>query len=102
MSATNLIGRVAHEDGQDAVVEVDNISRRFGSKLALDNVSLEVPAGELLALLGPSGSGKTTLLRIVAGLETADRGTVRYADEDVTTAPVRERASLQTWLGRPA
>jgi sulfate transport system ATP-binding protein len=52
---------------------------------------LEVPDGTLLALLGPSGSGKTTLLRILAGLDTPDIGTVRYRDEDVTAAPVRER-----------
>jgi sulfate transport system ATP-binding protein len=50
-----------------------------------------VPKGALLALLGPSGSGKTTLLRIVAGLEVADRGTVRHHDEDVTNRSARER-----------
>jgi sulfate transport system ATP-binding protein len=72
-------------------ISVREVSKRFGRFLALDRVSVEAPAGCLLALLGPSGSGKTTLLRIIAGLETPDAGEVFYQDEPVTARPARER-----------
>ena len=63
----------------------------YAEATAIDDLSLEVPGGSLLALLGPSGSGKTTLLRIIAGLEIADSGSVHYEDEDVTGSRVRDR-----------
>jgi sulfate transport system ATP-binding protein len=72
-------------------ITVRHLTKSFGTFVALNDVSLEVPDGELLALLGPSGSGKTTLLRIIAGLEVADSGTVLYHQEDVTHAAVRDR-----------
>ena len=70
---------------------IKDVSKSFGSFSALDKVSVEIPDGELLALLGPSGSGKTTLLRIIAGLEIADAGTVLHNNEDITHHPARDR-----------
>lgn len=57
-------------------IEIQNISKRFGDFVALDDITLQLPAGELTALLGPSGCGKTTLLRIIAGLEQPDQGRI--------------------------
>ncbi|HVU89527.1 MAG TPA: sulfate/molybdate ABC transporter ATP-binding protein [Pirellulales bacterium] len=72
-------------------IKVDNVNKRFGSFTALDAVSVEAEGGALTALLGPSGSGKTTLLRVIAGLESADSGTIYYENEDVTAQSARER-----------
>jgi sulfate transport system ATP-binding protein len=72
-------------------IQVRSLRKAFGDFVALDDVSLDVPGGELVALLGPSGSGKTTLLRIIAGLEPADGGTIHFHGEDATAQPVRER-----------
>ena len=72
-------------------IEARHIQKKFGSFTAPDNVSIRFPAGKLVALLGPSGSGKTTLLRIIAGLETADAGSVLFEGEDATSRSARER-----------
>ncbi|MBN2473656.1 MAG: sulfate/molybdate ABC transporter ATP-binding protein [Pirellulales bacterium] len=74
-------------------IAVEHISKTFGRFVALDDVSLTVDTGELVALLGPSGSGKTTLLRIIAGLEQPDRGSgpIRFHDEDVAQCNVGDR-----------
>jgi sulfate transport system ATP-binding protein len=72
-------------------IEVKNLAKRFGQTVVCDNLNLNIPSGELVALLGPSGSGKTSLLRIIAGLETPDSGTVLFNGEDTTHVAVRER-----------
>lgn len=72
-------------------IAVHDITKKFGTFTALDDVSLEFPAGDLIALLGPSGCGKTTLLRIIAGLEYPDQGTVLLGGENASDRHVRER-----------
>ena len=72
------------------MIQVCNVSKRFGGFQALEDVSLDVDGGTLTALLGPSGSGKSTLLRIIAGLEHPDTGEIKLAGEDATlVAPQR-------------
>ena len=76
-------------------IEIRNVTKRFGSFLALDDISLEIPDGSLTAVLGPSGSGKSTLLRIVAGLERPDSGEIRLSGEDATrVAPQRRNVGF--------
>jgi sulfate/thiosulfate transport system ATP-binding protein len=72
-------------------ISIRNISKRFGDFVALDDVSLDVPAGSLTALLGPSGSGKSTLLRIIAGLESPDAGEILLSGKDATALAPQKR-----------
>src|SRR5690554_6242062 len=72
-------------------IQVRGIHKQFGDFTALDNIDLDFPSGELVALLGPSGCGKTTLLRIIAGLEQSDAGQVLLEGEDASDTHVRER-----------
>jgi sulfate/thiosulfate transport system ATP-binding protein len=73
------------------MISVHNVSKRFGDFVALDDVSLEVPAGALTALLGPSGSGKSTLLRVIAGLEQPDSGRVVISGKESTKLRPQQR-----------
>ncbi|MBV6492891.1 MAG: Sulfate/thiosulfate import ATP-binding protein CysA [Turneriella sp.] len=72
-------------------IQIDALNKTFKNFAALSNVSLEVKHGELLALLGPSGCGKTTLLRIIAGLEFADAGSIRFDGTEVERLTAKER-----------
>ena len=72
-------------------IEARHVTKSFGSFVALSDVSLVIPDGELVALLGPSGSGKTSLLRIIAGLEAPDAGAILFHGEDTTHREARER-----------
>ncbi len=74
-----------------ASLTLDHITRRFAGQLAVDDLSLEIRAGELLALVGASGSGKTTTLRMVAGYETPDGGSIRLDGRDITALPPERR-----------
>ncbi len=73
------------------VVELTNISKSFDGKQIIDGLNLNVNHGEFLTILGPSGCGKTTVLRMIAGFETADSGSIRLADKDVTSVPAEQR-----------
>jgi len=72
-------------------IKLSGVCKRFGAFVSVDNVDLDIAAGELVALLGPSGSGKTTLLRIIAGLEAPDAGSVAFHGDDATDKHARER-----------
>src|SRR5690606_31643741 len=72
-------------------VSVKNIRKEFDRYPALNDVSLDIRSGELIALLGPSGSGKTTLLRLIAGLEQPTLGNIFFGDEDASRKTVQER-----------
>jgi len=74
-----------------AEIRMENVTKRFGDFVAVDDVTLTVEDQEFVVLLGPSGCGKTTLLRAVAGLGMADEGRISIGGKDVTYLPPRER-----------
>src|SRR6187401_1770493 len=72
-------------------IKIEGINKKFGDFVALDDVSVSLPTGQLTALLGPSGGGKSTLLRIIAGLDKADGGTISIEGVEATKLPPQKR-----------
>jgi sulfate transport system ATP-binding protein len=79
------------DESHSMSIEIRHVSKQFGQFRALNDINLDVDSGELVALLGPSGCGKTTLLRIIAGLESADSGSILFSGQDNTGVHVRDR-----------
>src|SRR5690606_38884208 len=75
-------------------VRLDRISKAFGPTLALDEISVQIRAGELFFLLGPSGCGKSTLLRLIAGLHEPSAGRIYFNDRDVTALGTEKRNAV--------
>src|SRR5580698_10855106 len=73
------------------IIRFENVTKRFGKMVAVDDVSLSIDEGEFFALLGPSGCGKTTLLRMVAGFETPSEGRILIDGEDISRTPPNKR-----------
>ena len=85
MSAT------AAQRAPGAALSIRSITKRYGDAAAVDNVSLDIRAGEFVTLLGASGSGKTTLLRIIAGFDDADEGSLLVDGQELRSVPVHRR-----------
>src|SRR5215472_15096267 len=78
----------------DPMLQIRDLTKRFGGVLACDGISLDVPVGELHAIIGPNGAGKSTLVGQLAGEITSDSGRIRFDGRDITNLPVYERSQL--------
>jgi spermidine/putrescine transport system ATP-binding protein len=91
MQGSTPNGSASPDSAARPMVELRNVSKRFGSFMAVENVSLQIRQGEFLTLLGPSGCGKTTMLRMISGFETPTEGAVLLDGQDVTYVPPYRR-----------
>jgi branched-chain amino acid transport system ATP-binding protein len=78
----------------DPILEVKNVTKKFGELVAVDNVSFDVAKGEAAAIIGPNGAGKTTLLNVISGLLRAEAGHLLFRRADITPLKAHERAKL--------
>ena len=76
------------------MIEVIRLSKQFGPKLAVDNISFSVAKGEVLGFLGPNGAGKSTTMRMITGFIAPTRGTVTVGGHDIQTAPIQAKAKI--------
>ncbi len=75
-----------------AMLELSSVSRRFGGLVAVNNVSFELHAGEIVGLIGPNGAGKTTLVNLITGVHRPSAGEIRYLDERIDRLPANQIA----------
>jgi branched-chain amino acid transport system ATP-binding protein len=79
---------------REAILEVDNLAKRFGGIVATDDLTLDIAAGELHAIIGPNGAGKTTLIAQLSGQLTPDSGRIQFGGADITALPMHKRSAL--------
>ena len=84
----------------EALLQVTDLTKRFGGLLANNALSLDIGAGELHAVIGPNGAGKTTLISQLAGELRPDEGTIRFAGEEIVRHTGGRRASIAVWRAR--
>jgi branched-chain amino acid transport system ATP-binding protein len=76
------------------LLQVENVTKRFGGLVAVNNVTLSVSEGEIVGVIGPNGAGKSTLLSLISGMHRLDGGCIKYKEDDVSRVPVHGRASV--------
>ncbi len=77
-----------------ALLKLENVTKRFGGLVAVDDISLEITRGEIMAIVGPNGAGKTTLFNLINGVFPLDEGRIIFEDRDITKFPAYKRAHL--------